>query len=96
MEGGPMTPPAFYTTVPGSRWRVNSAPTGSSPAPLGDLLRRRTLSTHSCSSVPLPLFLGRSPARPDRRVPRPGRLTFARWGGVVGEPMEQPVAARTL
>jgi hypothetical protein len=35
-------------------------------------------------------------ARPDCRIPRPGRSAFAGWGGVVGELMEQQVAAHTL
>jgi hypothetical protein len=41
---------------------------GSSAPPLANLLRCQTVATRSYSSVPLPLFLGRSPARPGRRV----------------------------
>jgi hypothetical protein len=64
--------------------------------PLGDLLRHRTLSTRSCSSTPLPLFLGCSPARLSCRVRRHGRSTFVGWGGVMGELTVQPVVAQTL
>jgi hypothetical protein len=77
-------------------WRWWPIVTGSSPPPLGDLLRLRTLSTHPYSSTPLSLFLGHSPARLGRRVPRPGCSTFARWGGEVDEPMEHPAVAWTL
>jgi hypothetical protein len=64
--------------------------------PLGMLLRHRIESASPLSSAPLPFFHHRcSTARPGRRVPRLGRMTFAGWGGEAGELPEHPVAART-
>jgi hypothetical protein len=74
--------PRLWSAWPCLWWWLVIAESSPTPlaSPLGDLLWRQTLSTHPTSSTSLPLFLGRSPTRPGRRVPRPRCSTFAGWG----------------